>query len=237
MNSKKILNVKFLLALGLILLIPNRSRSSERDLYDFRWLDQDKKVFVLQNKEYTKDNTFYFDFSYLSNLSSTFQDTKGFQAKTGYYFHEEWAFELTFIDYSNKNNDAYNNLRRVNATIPFQRKMDKSYGGTVIYAPFYGKVNTFNKIYYFDWYFGLGVLGIDAVSNAKSSSNPNSEAFSKEHFTGGLAKTGLKFHANKNWHLNLEIQNTYFKGYGPVPGSSKKLNTNTDIMFGIGFSF
>ncbi|OFZ17318.1 MAG: hypothetical protein A2X86_02370 [Bdellovibrionales bacterium GWA2_49_15] len=213
------------------------SRSSERDLYDFRWLDQDKKVYVLQNKEYVKKGSFYGDFSLLKGISSDYQDTSGFQLRTGHYFTEEWAFELSFTDYNNKNNATFENLQRINGVVPFMRKIEQSYGGAVIWAPFYGKINTFNKIFYFDWYFGIGALAVKANSNAESAANPNSDAFKDEEFVGAMAKTGVKFHASRNWHLALELQNTYFKAHGPIPGTPKKLNTNTDIFLGIGFSF
>ncbi len=213
------------------------SRSSERDLYDFRWLDQDKKVYVLQNKEYVKKHTFYGDFSLLKGLSSDYQDTSGFQVRSGYYFSEEWAFELTLTDYSNKNNTTMDNLQRINGVVPFVRKIEQTYGGGVIWAPFYGKVNTFNKIFYFDWYFGLEVLQMKASSNANSATNPNSNAFDDETFTGAMAKTGLKFHINRNWHIGLELQNTYYKAKGPIPGAPKRYETNRDVLLGIGFSF
>ena len=224
-----ILACSFFLAVG--------SRSSERDLYDFRWLDQDKKVYVLQNKEYVKKNSLYGDFSLLKGISSDYQDTSGFQLRSGYYFSEEWAFELSFTDYNNKNNTTFDNLQRINGVVPFMRKIEQSYGGAIIWAPFYGKINTFNKIFYFDWYFGLGALGIKANINADSAANPNSNAFSDEEFVGALAKSGIKFHVNRNWHLGIELQNTYYKAKGPIPGRPKKLNTNTDVLLGIGFSF
>jgi len=221
----------------IIFLISLYAKAGERDLYDFRWLDPDKKVYVLQNKVYKKKHTFYTDFSYIKGISSEYQDTSGMQLRSGFYFSEEWALELSFQDYNNKNNTTFDNLQRINGVVPFIRKIERSYGIGAIWAPFYGKINTFNKIFYFDWYFGVSALKVEANSNADSAANPNSNQFKDESFVAAGAKTGLKFHINSNWHLGLEFQNTYFKAKGPVPGRPKKLNTNSDIMLGIGFSF
>ena len=66
------------------------AQAGENDLYDFLWLDPDKSVYVLQNKIYPKDNSFYLDISYGTGLSGDFQDTNGAGIKGGYYFAEEW---------------------------------------------------------------------------------------------------------------------------------------------------
>ncbi len=53
------------------------AEATEKDLYNFKWLDPDKSVYVLQNKVYKKEKSFYTDLSFLKGLSSTYQDTKG----------------------------------------------------------------------------------------------------------------------------------------------------------------
>jgi outer membrane beta-barrel protein len=212
-------------------------QGAEDDLYDFLWLDQDKKVFVLQNKVYKKDKTFYADFGYLRGLSSDYQNTSGFQIRSGYYFLEEWAVELIFNQYNNSNNDTYNNLGRINGVVPFQRKFERNYGVAGVWTPFYGKINTFNQIIYFDWSFGAGVTKIDAESNAESAANPNSDIYKDESFTGLLTKSNLKFHLSPRWHVNIEMQKTFYKGKGPIASQPASWRTNTDVIFGIGFSF
>src|SRR5690606_30883158 len=97
--------------LMLWVLFASNGRASEQDLYDFLWLDPDKEVYVLQNKLYPKYQTFYFDIGYLIGLSNEFQDTNGIQLKGGYYFHEEWAVELQYMQYSNSDNSAYKNIQ------------------------------------------------------------------------------------------------------------------------------
>lgn len=231
------LKISFLAA-ALMLLFTTKTYAGEESLYDFLWLDPDKKVYVLQNKLYKKEHSFYFDLGYISNYTSKFQDTAGFAGKLGYYFHEEWGVELFYNQYTNKNNDDYRNVQ-INQVEPFIRRLNSSYGAALIYSPFYGKINTFNKIFYFDWSFGAGYAQINAESNMKTvraGSNIKS-SYDSETYTGGLLKTKLKFHVTENVHLGLEYMNTYYMAPGPKNPKSDKLRTNTDLIFSVGFSY
>jgi len=72
------------LVLFVIATLNFKVHAGEESLYDFLWLDPDKKVYVLQNKLYKKEHSFYFDACYISNFTSKFQDTNGFALKAGY---------------------------------------------------------------------------------------------------------------------------------------------------------
>lgn len=227
-----------MIALGLTLIFSKNTHAGEKSLYDFLWLDPDKKVYVLQNKLYKKENSFYFDLGYIANQTSKFQDTNGFSFKGGYYFHEEWGVELFYQQYSNSNNDDFRNVKLINEAVPFVRRLDSTYGAALIYSPFYGKINTFNKIYYFDWSFGAGYAKINANSNIKSVRIDNApNKYEKETYNGGVLKTKVKFHVTENVHLGLEYMNTYYMAPGPKDPKSDKLRTNTDLIFSVGFSF
>ncbi|PIK15405.1 outer membrane beta-barrel domain-containing protein [Halobacteriovorax sp. JY17] len=218
-----------------------KAMADESDLYKFLWLDPDKKVYVLQNKLYKKSKTIYAQLGYVSNLSGEYQDTTGINFRSGYYLNEEWAIEGFYNSYSNKNNDAYDNLQRINQSVPFIRRLTSSYGLMGIWSPFYGKINTFNKIIYFDWSFGLGVAKIDTESNKDTVSDPNlSSTFQAESYTGAVAKTGLRIHASKRWFIGIDLQRSMYKAPGPVingEASTTKLRGTTDAILSVGFSF
>ncbi len=226
------------LALALMAGVTNAAIAGEKSLYDFLWLDPDKKVYVLQNKIHKKENTFYADVGFLSNFTSKFQDTRGFQLKAGHFFHEEWGVELFYNKYSNQNNDDYRNVRLINQAEPFIRRMDSSYGALGIWSPFYGKINTFNQIMYFDWSFGAGMARVNTESNLKNVRNPTQDSkFEKESRMGGVAKTNIKLHFKENMHIGLEYMNTYYRAPGPKSPNADKLRTNTDVILSVGFSF
>ncbi len=226
-----------LLALFTALMMTNKVHASEKSLYDFLWLDPDKKVYVLQNKLYKKEHTGYFDVGYISNFTSKFQETFGFSGKAGFYLHEEWAIEGFYHQYSNRNNDDFRNVRVVNDQEPFIRRLNSTYGVNLIWSPFYGKINTFNQIFYFDWSFGVGYTKINAESNLESVRKDDTITYFKnESFSGANFKTNLKFHITENWHLSAEYFNTYWMAAGPR-NSTKRLRTNTDVILSVGFSF
>ena len=226
-----------LIAVQLLVLNVGLVHGTEDDLYDFLWLDPDKKVYVLQNKVYEKKKRFMFDVGYIRGLSSDFQDTSGFQLKAGYYFTEEWEFELVWNQYNNSNNDTYNNLGLINGVVPFVRKIEDSKALVANWSPFYGKINTFNKIVYFDWSFGAGLAFVNTESNARTAADSTIDEYDKESNTGLLLKSDLKFHVTENIHINLEYQNVYIKERGPGPNAPQSTNTITDIVLSVGFSF
>ncbi len=220
---------------------PSLSKADESDLYDFLWLDPDKKVYVLQNKVYRKENTFYANAGYLMDLSSNYTSGKGFRVGAGYYISEEWGVELMYQSYSNTNNDAYKALQQVNGSVPFIRKYNKVYGAMGVWSPFYGKINTFNKIIYFDWSFGLGAGKVETESNKDTVSSPSTaDRFAKESYTGILAKTALRVHITKKVHLNIEYMRTTINAPGPTINnrvSSGSWRGHSDAIIGIGYSF
>ncbi len=211
--------------------------AGEKNLYDFVWLDQDKKVYVLQNKLFRKEKSFFADVGYISNDSSKFQDTRGIQARTGWYFHEEWGIEGFYNHYMNSNNDDFKNIQVVNSQVPFVRRLNSSYGLLVVWSPFYGKINTFNNIYYFDWSFGAGITSINAESNLKTFNiSTNVLDYKKESLNGAVLRTSVKFHIRENIHLFLTYFNTLYKAASPKNPDNEKLKFNTDIILGLGFS-
>lgn len=222
----------------LLTLLSSVVHAGESDLYDFLWLDPDKSVYVLQNKIYPKDKSFYVDISYGNGLSGDFQDTTGAGVKGGFYFAEEWAFEVGYLQYSHTDNSAYDAIKAVNGAEPFTRRFLNATSAYLIWSPFYGKINTFNKIYYFDWSFGVGAARVKAESNLDSVTDPSlPNTFKEEDYTTFNLKTNVKFHINKRLHLGLEFSNANFQANSPSQPGSKKWKQNNDVLFSVGVSF
>lgn len=217
-----------------------KAQGTEKDLYDFLWLDPDKQVYVLQNKVHKKENTFYANIGAGLGLSSTFQDTSLVHGNIGYSLTEEWAIEAFYTNYNNKDNEALENLRRLNGSIPFIRKVKNNYGAMTRWSPFYGKINTFNKIFYFDWSFGVGLAKLNSESNAANVATPTSaNIYKSESYTSIVGKTELILHASKNIHINLGVILNNYKAPGPsINGAAKeKIRNNMDALLSVGFSF
>ena len=216
-------------------------KATEKDLYDFMWLDPDKKVYVLQNKVHKKENSIFLNLGYGTNLSSTFVDTSVLHSNFGYYINEEWAIEGMYSKYSNKENDSFSNIKRINGVVPFIRKPNSSYGLLVKWSPFYGKINTFNSIFYFDWAFGAGLGKINTESNKDTVTNASTaNTYKKESYTNVIAKTELQFHASKNIHISLGLNINNYKAPGPTVGGvapEPKLRNDVDAILSVGFSY
>jgi len=212
--------------------------SSEGDLYDFHWLDPDKKVYVLQNKAYPKKFKTYVGIGYLKNNSSKFQDSSGFAGYLGFNFHEEWAIEARHHQYTNKNNTDYQNILFVNGGEPFVRKMNSLDGGLLVWSPFYGKINTFNKIIYFDLSFGVGYGQIKTQSNHESVTTVNRQTeYKNEKHDAVLSKAALAVHLNKTFSVNLEYLNSSYKGMGPNVSVGEKIEHSGDLILSLSVSF
>lgn len=240
MLRKAFKRLNLITLLGLMVLA-GPIQAAEDDLYDFLWLDQDKQVYVLQNKVFKKKGTFTLEAGYMMGLTNEFQDTTGWQANIGYFFSEQLGVELMYNSYSNSNNDAVNNLRDINDTVPFQRKLSSSYGLLLRWDPFYGKINTFNKIIYFDWSFGAGLGKLKSKSNALTVDLANQEdTFKGEDYTAGFLKTSFQIHATERITIGTTLLRTIYKAPGPtinaVP-STDKWRGNSDFILSVGFSF
>ena len=227
-----------LCVLLLIIFFSKFIRAAEDNLYDFLWLDPDKSVYVLQHKVYEKNHSFYFDLNYLSNGSSEFQSSRGGSGTLGYFFKEEWAVELSYATYSNSDNAAYQNVTQINGTEPFVRRANSLMGMNLIWSPFYGKINTFNKIIYFDWSFGLGIGTLSMESNINTVTNPKLlTVYSKEDYSSLVFKSDIKVYINRRFHLQVGVQDAIYRAPGPRDKAVDTTRHNIDLSIGIGISF
>ena len=80
----------------LLFIYSTNIHSSEEDLYAFSWLDQDKEVYVLQNRKFRKDDSFYLSAGGGITTSGAFVNAFTLQTKAGYFFKEDWGLEFLF---------------------------------------------------------------------------------------------------------------------------------------------
>lgn len=142
--------------------------AGQGSFYDFKWLDPDKKIYVLQNKVHEKEGTFHATIGSGFSMTQEFQDSLNFQFRLGYYFAEEWGVEGFYTMVSNSNNQAYDNVNSNGNLVPFVRRFNSHLGGMLLWSPFYGKVNTFNKIWYYDITAGIGAASVQSENNLLS---------------------------------------------------------------------
>lgn len=225
-------------SLCLIFLFANSSSADDKSLYDFKWLDDGEKVYVIQNKEYAKTGRIGLDLSLVDSDSSPFQDTTGFVGVITYYFSENWSVDFTYKQYNNQDSGDLNNLLNqiADGVVPIIRKINSATLVHVNWIPFYGKINTFNSIYFFDWGFGLGLGQFNTEGNWQTFDDNVGLLFAEDQDTGFNIRSYAKFYTRKNVTFGIEYNLTGVNTVKDPQGESATLFF-ADIMGSIGYIF
>ena len=217
--------------------------ADEKSLYNFSWLDNDKEIYVLQNRKFRKDGNFYVGVTGAYNLSQDFLDAYGGTLRAGYFFREEWGIEGVFGKNTSTESDSAKGVKQQGA-IPFYREIESYMGAMVVWAPFYSKINTFNKVFYFDWTFGLGLASINTSDNRNLFITPvnTDKSMTKENVMGALLNTGFRFYINEHWSLRLDITGLTYKAdkskrQNSASSKDSQLFTNYDLGVGLNYAF
>jgi outer membrane beta-barrel protein len=232
-------NLAWLLA---VLFWTSSGHADEKSIYNFSWLDKDKEIYVLQNRKFRKDGNFYAGLTGAKTLSGAFIDSYGGTARAGYFFREDWGVEFVFGKNTGSENDTAKAVR-AQSTVPFYRKIDTYTGAMVMWSPFYSKINTFNRVVYFDWIFGLGAANIKTLDNRnKFSPGADEDKLTSDNLFGALWSTGFRFYLNENWSIRLDVTGQTFSAEREVGsiGSPKKTTsvlTTFDLGLGLNYAF
>ena len=226
----------------LITIFSEQVFAGEKDVYEFTWLDPDKEVYVLQNRKFKKSNMFHLNAGFGITTSGAFVDSTSMQARAGYFFTEDWGFELLYSKNSGEENDTAKSIRSTSAIssgqTPFRRIVQSYYGVMGLWSPFYTKINTFNKIAYMDWIFGLGYGNLTEKNNkfAFDSNAFNRTKVSEESHGGLLWTAAMKFYLNEHWSIRGDFTGVYYGATEPVLNKKQNIN-HYDATLSLGFGF
>lgn len=194
-----------LLGLLLLTLISFQVFSAENSVYDFSWLDPDKKVYVLQNRKFKKHGKFYLGTTLGRSVSGAFIDSTEANFYGGLFFQEDWGVELSFTKSASETNTTYDAVKSGAAAVAFFRALDTVTSAHLVWSPFYSKINTFNKIFYYDWLFGLGLSSYTSLDNRNEFLPTNQDEKTKESGTGVSWFTGMRFFMNEDWSFRMDF--------------------------------
>lgn len=230
---------------GMMVALFAFSASSAQDSsYDFEWMDKDKEVYVLQNRKFRKSGRVNIALLLGNNLSNKFVDQYVGSLKAGYFFHEDWGIELGYAKAFNQqeNNTAKGVLEQ--GAVPFYRQVNDYKSASLIWSPFYGKFNTFNVIYYVDWFFSAGFASISTSNNKNRFDVSPLTTLVDETHTGATWSTGILFHLNQMFSIRLEFTGVHFQAdrYRENKSSGQVFTTkawthNYDMNAGLNFQF
>lgn len=220
----------------LVFLLCASVSAATDDYYNFKWLSTDQNIFVLQQKFFEKKRTFFFNAGLGKNSTSDFQSSSAIHLSSGFFFTETWGIEGFINSYSNENNETFKKVSTDGLSIPNIRRLTSVKGVNLLYSPFYGKLNTFNKILYMEAILGLGVSSITAENNITSFENFDPRnIYESESLTGFHYKVQLRVNITKKWLMNLEYYTYYFSAANRS-AQSATLQSASDIIVSAGFS-
>lgn len=230
-----------------LLLFTPKLFAEEGSTYQFGWLDKDKEVYVLQNREYKKVNTINLNVAFGVPISEAFVDGTMIQARLGYYFWESWGLEILYSKNSENTNQTANDLKSGYggagpATTPWVNLIDSYTGIIVNWSPFYSKINLFNAIVYLDWTFGFGAVSVASRNNTSQFVDQNtSEPFYFEDVTstGFLFQTSWIFYLSKSFSIRADLISVNYSADAPsgTGTTSKQAVGEWDAVLGVGFRF
>jgi outer membrane beta-barrel protein len=236
------MKLKFL-ALSLFLLQTFSSQliASEKDIYEFSWLDPDKEVYVLQNRKFRKAGHLHINAGGGITTSGAFIDSTAIQGRLGYFITEDFGLEGLYSKNSGKENNTAKGVRssgeQGSGTTPFRRIIDNYWGAMVLWAPFYSKINTFNTIVYMDWIFGIGYTQIKEKNNKlafESASLADEETL--ESHSGVIWEAGLKFYLDPSFSIRTDLTAFHYSTNNiSTPGTSLKSNFDATVSLGYAF--
>ena len=233
---------KFLVLISYLfsLLLSSNIFAAEKSPYQFKWLDDDETVYVLQNKEHIKAGSIGVDLSYATSDASPYQDTTGIFLTSTYYFTENWSIDFTYKKYFNEDSVDLSNLvdaYQADDVKPIIRRVDSAKIIHVNWIPFYGKINTFNEILFFDWGLGLGFGQFETQGNYKTFLVKNKKiTYENETDTGLNFKSYVKFYTRSRITMGFEYNLT---GIDTIkdPQGKRAIHYYTDIMATVGYLF
>lgn len=201
--------------------------------YSFRWLDPDKKIYVLQNRKYTK--AFRPQLSVMGGLgfSNAYRNTYNIDPRLTFYFTEMFGIEAFYAFTFNQQNAAFQALVNTGSSVlPVVREINSAMGGMLHFTPWYAKINVFNAILYFDWYFAAGAGMI--TSNAINPSTNGTGGTTPQNLFAIYAATGHYYNISKYFLVRVDFKGTFYNA--PIFGTTgtNAFFSNYDIGLGLG---
>lgn len=213
----------------------NQSQAQEavNSEYSFSWLDPDKKIYVLQNRRYQKAGRAHASLMAGPAVASAYRNIFSLSPRLAYYFNEWLGVEAMYIRSFNSANGNFDALRVASGSsvLPVVREIKDQMGLLLHYSPWYAKINVFNKVLYFDWYFtaGAGMLNGTLISQNGTGTSLTETTDSR---MAGFLGTGHQFHLGDVGFVRLDMTCAIYSA--PVFGTSGSNNLYSNYHFGFG---
>lgn len=241
MTSFKNLGFLALLVFAQVSAFVAESRASDTDDYNFSWLDPEKKIYVLQNRKYRKaDGPHLYLMGGLSG--ENYRQAYQVQPRAAFWFNEDFGLEVFYTARFNSTNNAYraleqsiNNSGVLNS--PYIREIKSQLGVLFNWAPWYAKINVFNSILYFDWYFSLGVGTMTTEIGPKTKTDATAgPSWRSENLFAVYLGTGHLFHVSETFMIRLDALAHFYSApiFGGLPGAPTDSAIFSNLTYNVG---
>lgn len=238
--NKKINLFLFSMLIALSLCLVSKTAFAADD-YNFSWLDPEKKIYVLQNRKFRKADAAHIYLLGGMGLGENYRTALQYQPRVAYWFNEDFGLEAFFTGRSNTVNNTYRALSQAigAGTAPYIREVNSQFGVLFNWAPWYAKINVFNTILYFDWYFSVGAGSMSTEIGPKTKSDPTAASFwSSQNLFAVYLGTGHLFHLSEHFMARLDFLGHFYsaKIYEGILGApaDKSIFSNFSLNLGIG---
>lgn len=207
----------------------------QSDEYNFNWLDPEKKIYVLQNRRYLKAAHWMPSLMGGVGLSNSYRSVLSVDPRLAYYFSEAFGLEGFYTFSFNSVNNTYKALQQTSpTTLPITREFKNEMGLMAQWVPWYAKINVFNKIIYFDWYFagGAGELDTRLVSQANTTAP---QTYVDQKLFALYAGTGHLYHLSSDLTVRIDFTGSFYKS--PLQGNVGESTWFSSYNFEVGFGY
>lgn len=216
----------------LILVAASWSKAATNEDYNFSWLDPDKKIYVLQNRKFTKANHLVISAMAGPGMQTSYRTSYGIEPRMAYYFSESLGIEAFFSYFTNSENNAFGALKiAAPNTLPVVREIRSQYGGLIQYVPWYAKINVFNKILYFDWYFSGGLGNLNSALDVRKNAAANAEFINRTSLALFVG-TGHQYHLSQSFLVRIDFTGAFYRA--PLLGNTGENTWFSSYLFGAG---
>lgn len=214
--------------------------TGEKGEYDFSWLDPEKKIYVVQNRKYTKAKRLELVMSGGFGTGQPYRNTWVFVPRLNYYFSESWGLSALGLFASNSENGNIAELKTISASsFPNVRDVKSFIGAGAVWVPFYAKINTFNRIFYIDWHWEAGLASVSSQVDLNTSP-AGSPRLQFDRNMGFYWGTGQKFFVSKNFAVRMDLLGLYYKASIAQRGvvqTATNTQSNYYVTLGASYTF
>lgn len=202
------------------------------DEYSFNWLDTDKKIYVLQNRRYVKTGHPVLSVLAGTGFSNPYRNTINVDGRFAYYWGEQWGLEAFYTYFSNTENSTIQALKASSPqALPNIREINNQYGLQLHFVPWYAKINVFNSILYFDWYFGAGGGMLESAVDTRTRVSETSNFVQQKDFAFFLS-TGHQYHLSSSFLVRMDFTGAFYQA--PIYGATGENTWYSNLNFGLG---